>query len=310
APARAALEITPPPGYELLYRSEQTVRFTIMGPRALVSKFGAELNQNFLKLVYNLTEADLRNGWATLPVSPDWLRPPPPERDLVQLKFRQISPEEVRAFVSPVKERKLPVEVRASITAAQGFRLAEPPSSSPAEVSVRGPAIAVDAKESIATEKLIRYDIRGDVHQQLKLMEEMPVLLDNGESVTVPLEVTPPSVTADVYVAGEKEREQVFENIPVLIRMPPDFPYVVELNGAENAVTVTVIASPANLRKLKRGFVKAYVDLESLAKESIEPGADAPYNEGVQVQLPRDVSYSAATARPEQVTLLLKNPAE
>ena len=57
-------------------------------------------------------------------------------------------------------------------------------------------------------------------------------------------------------------------------------------------------------------MVRAYVDLQSLAAEVVEPGAAAFYKEAVMVQLPPEVVCNAATAEPAQVTVVLQNPAE
>jgi hypothetical protein len=109
---------------------------------------------------------------------------------------------------------------------------------------------------------------------------------------------------------GEEERTQTFDNVPVRLLMPPGFPYATEFAQGEKTVSVMVRASPANLRKLRAESVKAYVDLEKLGQERIEPGGSAPYKEKVQVSLPEEVTYSMAVPRPERVTLLLKNPAK
>lgn len=113
---------------------------------------------------------------------------------------------------------------------------------------------------------------------------------------------------ASILVTGEEERDRAFEGVPVLLMLPPGFPYTPALAQEESKVTVVVRAAPANLARLNTGAVKAYVDLADLAREKIEPGASAPYKEKVQVALPSDVMYTAAQAQPDRVTILLKNP--
>lgn len=307
ATVRATVSITAPPNYELLHQSETAARVTVVGPRALVSRVRGDLAQNYLQFAYNLTEQDLTDGLATLTIERDWLRPRLPEQEFVQIKLRDITPPQVQVFGSPIRERVLPVKVEGSIEPAEGFRLAGPPSASPPRVTVRGPAIAVDGLESVATRPLALPAVSTRVQQPVSLQDEVEVLLDNGVTITVPLEVSPPSVVANVDVTREEEREETFAGVPVLLRATPGFPYEVELS--EDTVSVVVRASATNLRKLKPELIKAYVALETLAEEEIEVGGSRPYTERVHVELPADVSYSEARARPERLTVRLKNPA-
>jgi hypothetical protein len=305
---RASLTITPPPGYALLYESDKAVRMTVAGPRALLNRLRNELAQSQFQLSCRLTDQEAAAGWSTLRVRPDWLKPNIPEEEYVQLSLRNVTPTEVTVFADPVRERVLPVDVRASVHLSPGFRLVEAPTCTPAQAKVKGPAMVVDALTRVQSNELSLYDVQENVHRPLALQNEAEAQLSNGTTVTVPLAVDPPTVLASILVTGEEERDQAFEGVPVLLMMPPGFPYTPALAQEESKVTVVVRAAPANLARLDTGAVKAYVDLADLAREKIEPGASAPYKEKVQVALPSEVIYTAAQAQPDRVTILLKNP--
>jgi hypothetical protein len=307
---RMTLDIKPPSGYTLIHQDEQAARVTVAGPRSLLARVRSDLTQGFVKLSYTMAKQDLFAGQGTLAITPDWLRPHLPEGDFVQLRFRNISPPQVNVVASPVRERVLPVRPRTTVETAPGYRLAERASSSPAQVSVRGPALAVDAMDAVQTAELALYDVQADVHRPVSLRSEEEITLQSGERIAVPLEVEPASVILNVYVSGEEERQETFEGVPVLLLSPPGFPYEAELGEPDLKVTIRIAAPPAQLRRLRRESVQAFVDLAGLARERIELGASAPYKEPVRVLLPPDVTCSMVRAEPARVTLVLKNPAD
>jgi hypothetical protein len=304
---RATIKISPPSGHTVLYQSDTVARATIAAPRSLLDRLRSELSQSF-QLTRNLSDEDVSKGWATLKIDSSWMKPGISEREYVQITLRDVSPQEVRVLSNPIRERVVPVVVRTSGEPATGFRLAEPPSCSPSQVKVRGAAMAVDALKSLATNNIDLYDRRESVHRPIALETEAEVALDNGEHVIVPLDVQPSTCVASILVVGEEERDQTFEGVRVMLLTPPGFRYAARLS--EDKVSVVVRASPANLRRLKPESIRAFVDLEKLSRESIEPGGTRPYKEKVEVSLPEDVTYSMAQAQPGQATLLLKNPAQ
>lgn len=164
-PTRASLAITPPPGYALLYKSPNDVWMMVAGPRALMNRLRNELAQNQFQLSCRLTDQEAAAGWSTLRVRSDWLMPSIPEEEYVQLSLRDVTPTEVTVFAEPVRERVLPVDVRASVHLSPGFRLTEAPTCTPAQVKVKGPATVVDALTSIQSNELSLYDVQKSVHQ-------------------------------------------------------------------------------------------------------------------------------------------------
>jgi len=306
---RMALDVKPPSGYVLIHQDPKAARVSVAGPRSLLARVRSDLTQGFVRLSYAMAAQDLFGGQATLDITPDWLRPSLPEGDFVQLRFRNITPSEVKVAASAVRERVLPVKVRAIIETAPGYRLVEPPSSSPAQVTVRGPAAALDAMDSVPTAELALYDLQADVHRPVGLQGEREVTLATGQTVSVPLELRPQGVIANVYVSGEEDRQETFDNVRVQLLVPPDFPYQAELAEGDRTVSVRVAASPGQLRRLRRESVQAYVALAGLAGERIELGGSAPYKEPVLVLVPPEVTCTMARAEPARVTLVLKNPA-
>jgi hypothetical protein len=304
------IEVAAPPGYVLLYQSQNSARLRVAGPRSVLNRVRTDLAQGYVKLIHAMSEEEAAGGWATLRVTPEWLRTGLVERDFVQLSFRQFVPQELKVCVDSLKTRTLPVRFTPPGELAPGYRLSQLPSVSPTEVRVRGPALAVDALDSAAAEDLALYEpLAGDIRRTVGIRGEVEVALDNGERVPVTLDITPPTVTVTIYVTREEEVEDTYPNVPVLMMAPQGFPYEAQLASGERSVLVTVRATPAALKRLRPEAIRAYVELETLARAEIAPGASHPYQQEVRVLLPPDVPYSAARARPERVTLLLKNPA-
>ncbi len=304
----ARVTVIPPDGYRVVLQTEERVRVRAAGPQSVLRRVDNAIMHN---LTYNLSETELEDGWATLPVDRDWLPPTVPESDVVQLRFRDVSPPEVRVFVSPIRTGAvLPVKVQTSGMPAAGFRLAPEPEASPPSVTVQGPAVAVDAVQYVTTEKIPVYGSRSDIYQPVALQNEVQVTLDDGQSVTVRLQLSQTTVDARVYVSGEQVEERRFDGIPIGFTMVPGFPYKVELVEEQDTVDVVVTAAPANLKRLQPESIRAIIDLTTLADEQIEVGASALYEERVRVWLPEDVTYRAVQCEPGHVTLRLKNPAE
>ncbi len=305
----AKVDIDPPNGYRLLWQDESMVRLTVAGPRSLLTKLRGDLVQNYVQFRHQLAPQELSDGHATLAIDPHWLRPGLAESELVQLRFRSISPPEVQLYASPVKEKELPVEVRATVHPAAGCRVVRPPDATPAQVTVRGPAVALEQMDSVRTAELTFFDVQADLRRPVSLQDTVEVSLDNGVRLPVSLAVQPPTVVANIYVAGEEEAQRAFQNVKVTLLAPPGFPYVAEPGEEDARVSVSVVGPPGELSRIKPEEVKAYVFLDALAGEEIVSGGMAPYKEPVRVQLPPDVTYSDVSAEPERVTVLLKNPA-
>jgi len=304
----ARVTVIPPDGYRVVLQTEERVRVRVAGPQSVLKRADNAIMHN---LIYTLSETELEDGWATLSVDRNWLPSTVPESDVVQLRFRDVSPSKVKVFVSPIRTGAvLPVKVQTSGMPAAGFRLAPEPEASPPAVTVQGPAVAVDTMQYVTTEKIPVYGSRSDIYQPVALQNEVRVTLDDGQSVTVRLQLSQTTVDARVYVSGEQVEERRFAGIPIGFTMVPGFPYKVELVDEQDTVDVVVTAAPAKLKRLQPESIRATVDLTTLPDEPIEVGASALYEERVRVWLPQDVTYRAVRCEPGHVTLRLKNVAE
>jgi len=305
----ATVVITPPPGYALVHQSARLVSVTVSGPRSLLSRLDRRCMQAPIALTAQVNETDLTDGQVSLPVESLWPRADLEDRHRRRLKFRAAKPAQVRAVACPLDERTLPVVAHVAVQPALGYRQAAAPAVTPAQVLVRGPALALAAMQDIETEELPPlYDVSSDVQHTVRVRDSIAVTLPTGERVPVPLEVSPPGVTVVVSVAGEAMQEQRFPNVRVLAMMPPGFPYQVEFGEGDGTVTVVVQASPANLRTLDPAQIRACVDLSPLAAEVIPLDGSAPYRERVHVQLPAGFIHGKAQAEPDRVNVLLRNP--
>jgi len=307
----AALEVVSPEGMQLLYKTPSTVRLRIAGPNWLVARIEGGVGGRSLKLTHQLTKDEIRDGSAELTIDADWLQSSLPDPEFVQIDFRGVEPQQVRVFVSPLAERVLPVKVRTSGEPAPGFRITEGPVAAPSEVTVRGPAAVLDTLDSIATDDVIRlWGERSDVRRELALRNTASVALDSNLTIDIPLELSMPTVVANVYISGEKEEKRVFTDVPIELRSPIGFPYEVEIAEGVTTATITVKGPAQEVKRLRPESVAALVNLGSLASQQVDVGATVPYPEQVVGDLPNGVQAQVVSVEPPRVTLLLKNPGE
>jgi hypothetical protein len=310
-PITAGIEIVPPDGYALLDKSAPAARVQVAGPSWLMTRLESGYGGRTLRLKYELSEADLNGNWAELRIGPEWLQSNLPEQEFVQIHFRGAEPETVRVFASRLTQRSVPVFVTTTGEVPEGFFLAQQPVAVPAEVTVRGPAVALDNMEFVATEPIPLWNLRSDLQREpAALKSEVEIVLEEGLSLPTKLDLSVSTVLAHIYVSGEKEQEQTFHDVPLDVRQPVGFPYRVEFVEGIDKVSVTVKGPPQELRRLKPGSVAAFVNLRSLALETIEVGATAPYPEQVVGDLPHGVQATVVRVEPPSVRLQVTNPAE
>ncbi len=269
-----------------------------------------ETLQGALRMKYEMTPDDVRDGWATLEVHPSWLQLGLHEYEFVQLRARNIAPATVQVFVSPIVEKVLPVQVTLSGQPPTGLRVQGEPATAPSQVLVRGPAIAVSSMASVPTEDVPLWKLTPGVFEEPRVLRrDAQVTLDNGQRVDVPLELRDATVLVRLRVAGESVAQQTFDDLPLSLLVPLQFAYEAEVEQGERTVSVTVLAGSEELNKLKADDLRPYVDLTGLAGEKIAPGASGPYREPVVVHLPTGVNVESVQVAPPLVTVLLKNPA-
>jgi len=308
----APLKIVPPDGYALLLPAQPiTARLSVAGPSWLMERIEGGVGGRNLRLRRQLAAADLTDSRVELEVAENWLQGNMPKAEFVQVSFRGVEPEVVSAFVSPIADRELPVNVVTTGETSEGYYLVQRPVAVPDRVTVRGPAVALNELEYIETAETVRlWGLRADVRRDLALRNKVTVTLDEDQSVEVELQLSVPTVTASIYVSGEKEQEQTFTDVPLDLRLPTGFPYKVNIVEDVRAVSVIVRAPPHELKRLKPESVTAYVNLRSLASETIEVGSSARYPEQIVGDLPDGVQAAVVGIQPPQVTLLLERPAE
>ncbi len=310
-PLEMALKVVPPPGYALVYQSRETARARLEGPEFLISRLRSETVASPPGLTKRLAEDEVEGGWATLSVTPEWLQLPLPQRDLVQLKFTSIQPENVQVFVSPAQQKVLPVEPDIRGTPPPGLRLEEPVTAVPPQIEVSGPAAAVNRLESIATEPIPVWNVQaGLVSKPYDLISETEVELPNGQRVTVSLRLEQTNVTIRLNVTRESRQEKTLEGVRLAPLTRFKFPYEVMLEEPVQNIVVTVAGPGEKVGKLSPADVLAYVDLRKLPDEPIQPGAEGRYQELVRISRPPELADCEFRVTPERITIVLKNPAE
>jgi len=306
-----AIEILPPDGYARVYQDRTSAHLRIAGPEFLISRIEREARQEPPRMRCAVAESSLEDGHVRLTVRPEWLQLELTPQEMIQLKFSNIAPATVTAFVSPVVEAMKPVRVVVSGSPPCGFRVEDDPVTAPRQVRVRGPAVAVNSIESIPTERIPVWDLRAGEHRKpLQLESTVSVGLGQGLEVAVPLDLSESRVVARINITEETREERTFQQLPLCFMTPQGFPYDYEVQDGSTSVSVTVKASPSALARLDAASVRPYVDLSALGEEQIAPGESGLYKEPVRVALSGDVDYDALRVIPDRVTLLLKNPAE
>jgi hypothetical protein len=194
-----------------------------------------------------------------------------------------------------------------------GLLIEGTPVAAPAQVTVRGPEVALNQMEEIPTEDVPVWSMRAGEQRTSRpaLLSSREITLPGGENVTVKLTLSERNANVTVRVTGEAPLETTFENLPLRM-LPPTrgFPYEIELEEANKTVDVTLVGPSDSLKTLARDRVLAYIDVSGLGSEAIEPGASAPYSELVTLGLPPDVRVDSYRITPERITFVLKNPGE
>ncbi|MFW6189965.1 MAG: YbbR-like domain-containing protein [Planctomycetota bacterium] len=308
------LRLAPPSGHSIVYQSVPSVRVRLSGPGWLIETLDRDLENRTAVASYALKKEDLREGWADLRVEPGWMQLGMPEWERIQLSFLDITPRTLRAYASPVEERSMPVEPKLG-SPPPGLRLAGEPAVSPPRVTARGPAVALDQMESIPTAEQIRLyerEAARTYRDVLPLHSTVEVRLGPvvPEPVPVELELSESTVEVEYRLSPEALERKRLDELPLTLRMPPDFPYRAELEEGSTTVSVALRGSAEDLRRLTAETVWASVNLVSLAGEQIDPGASAPYREAVDIRLPPGSAATVEAVEPESVTVVLQNPGQ
>ncbi len=306
----AEISIQPPAGYTIVHQSERQVRVRIAGPGSLIQSVLSVAEQG-IRARHSLSADQVSDGWATVQIRPEWLQLALPDWELVQLRFLGISPRNVRVYTSPVVERQLPVRPVLVGSLPEGLRVQGEPQSVPAQVTVRGPAVAFEHIDAVPTEEVSLWDRRiGAYRERRRLQSVFEVPLGNGQRVAVALSLEHTAAEVTFGIAEAALEEKTWRNLTVQPMVPLGFPFQAQVEDGAAAVSVTVRGSPDAIRRLSAEAIRVFVDLAGLASESIEPGGTAPYRERVHVYVPPDVRAQSVRVEPDQVTILLKNPAQ
>ncbi|MFO8006262.1 MAG: hypothetical protein R6V05_00845 [Candidatus Brocadiia bacterium] len=304
------IRVVPPEGYSLVYKSHESGMVRIAGPGFLLARIRSELTNDTVTLRRQLRPDDLQEGWASLSVGADWLDLSLTEREMVQLRFPAITPGAVQVAASPMTRATRPVEPVLTGRPPEGLYVRGTPTVTPSEVTVEGPAMALDALESVLTEEVPLWDMATGYHRRARpLRSQVDVQLPNGETVTVPLMLSDSRAVVALRIAEEERETRTFEDQPLTLWVPQEFPYSSELEGGPQSVTVTVEAGRDVVGRIEPAQVRPYVDLTPLAQEELEPGGTGLYQEPVKVHLPTWAADASVTAEPDRVNIRLQNPA-
>ncbi len=305
----ARIRVLPPAGYSLVYQSHDSGMVRIAGPGFLLSRIRSELTNDTVTLRRQLRPEELQEGWASLSVGPEWLQLGLTEREMVQLRFPAMVPGAVQVAASPVVEATRPVLPVLAGRPPEGLHVRGSATATPSEVTVKGPVVALEALDSVPTEELALWDMGVGYQRRLRpLRNWVDVQLPNGDTVNVPLTLSAGRVVVALRIAEEERETRTFEDRPLTLWVPQEFPYRAELEGGAPSVAVTIEAGRDAMGRLEPAHVRPYVDLTPLAEEELEPGGTGLYQEPVAVYLPAWAGDATATAEPDRVNIRLQNP--
>jgi len=302
-----ALEV--PKGYVLLYQTAEKVWLHVRGPEELITRLSSRADLTRLRLVHAIEPSMLDEaGRVELKVRPNWLNLQ--DRDLAQLSFGSIQPAFISVYASRLETKELEVKVQTVGEPPQGFTL-ERARSIPSKVTVSGPARLLENMRQIMTQEIFLYGQRDSIQRDVELAREVKLPLAEGREADVTLEVTPPQVSVEIAITGEREGQierKTFTGVPVRVLRPPGFPYAVEIPPESATVTAIVSGPPDSLRRLRSADLTVLVDLQSLVDSKVEPGQSATFKETVRPALPPGKDLTVDRLEPDTVTVTLKNP--
>ena len=310
------LDITTPEGFEVLDCSADSVDLTVRGPKSLVGRLVAK--QRHMKLSHTVSATDIpQPDGGEVPMKPaaDWLNHGLKRWEANRLDFSDIQPSKVLVLASRTISREVPVALAPGLDTGNEI-VYEPP-----VVTVTGPAVAVNAMESVGIEEeLYVLDPQRLPLRPLALQSEWEGPVErSGRSQTmkIHIECNPakvllkPAASGDVPDTAELPVSHVFRDVPVMFLLPPDSRYRFRLDGdAPRRVSVRVKAPRKDIDRLVEAeallkenkaapFLMAYIDLTS-PPENMTKGD--PFDEQVKVRLPHGISAA------EPVVLDPKNP--
>jgi YbbR domain-containing protein len=298
------LHIDVPDGYELVYQSHPRVQMRIIGSHSLIQRRQEESRQNYLSMSVRLDREDFSDGLVELEVDAGWLNVP--ESEFVQLDVGNLNPTTVRVYVSEIVERTMPVSVTVYGEPRTGYDVGSY-YAMPDSVSVRGPAIALDQMSEISTEEISIWDARDNLRRMVPLQTKESIDIAGEGAVWVTLNPDPPRVAVNVEIVSER-KERTYDDIPVQLLMPPDFPYEASIAEGESSVSVVIEGIPQQVESIRAEDFHVYVVLGGLSGEEIAPGASHPYKQRVYVRLQQDSPVRIIKQYPDQVTVVLRNP--
>jgi len=182
-----------------------------------------------------------------------------------EVRVLKVQPDSLLLAFNKSIEKKLPIESRLDVTAANGYTIVGSPVVVPNVVNVIGAQNVVDSLRFIPTKAFEVHNAKEDVERSLLLSDTLAnqVTIQNAPKVTV-------------HVRIEAVGEKKFAGVPVSIEaLPPQY----EMFLIPNSVTVTVRGGVNQLAKLPPTSLRARVKYDPMALDTahtVTPLVDVP----------------------------------
>ena len=279
--------------WSLVGQTEKTVKVSLTYPRRLRERVARERNQIRIVCSGNPDPDGGDDQRRTITLSRANFKAP----ESLQIIVGSFDPEEITLRLLREETKRLPVEVQLS-DPPEGYRRdAHATYARPSTVEVRGPKGALSKAKTIRTEMLNIGDlIRFDNVEVMDQLNDRPleqyIVDENGEKHEIVCDET---VTVAVRYTQEPKKED-FPDIPIMLMIPPDYPYVAVIPSESSPkTTVTISGPPKVVGELKPDNINLYVKVSGL--EPKEEGS-APYAQTIQYKI-------VDVARAKELTVLL-----
>jgi hypothetical protein len=213
-----------------------TVRVLLTGPMGPLERVRGEIERQRLVGRVRLDPQQLSAGGAlTVPLT-ESVFPPLDERD-ARVRLRLID-REIRLLVTPMETRLLPVNLVSDLDPSRFSRYSV--ELYPSQVEVRGPKAVVGTLNAASTERLelAREVDAGQRDIQRSVAIDTSVngrRFECSDRVWVHLKI------------GEELVTQTFDDVPIRILLPPDFPFDVRIARPDERTTTVVVRGPRSL---------------------------------------------------------------
>jgi YbbR domain-containing protein len=205
-----------------------------------------------------------------------------------EVRVIKVEPDSLLLAFNKSIEKKLPVESRLDVTAADGYTIVGAPVLVPNSVMVNGSQIVLDSLRSIPTKSFEVRNAKEDIERSMLLSDTL------SNQISIP---NAPKIA--VHVKVEALGEMKFTGVPVSIEaLPPQY----EMFLIPNTITVTARGGVNELAKLPLQSIRAHVKYDPMV-------LDTAHTVAPQVEVPNGITFLGTEPSALKFIIRRKSPA-